>query len=96
MPPITDVWPSYSYQDCRTCLVANTKLLTQISAHLNEKVDYSNSKGVVFSNDVVDILQHLIIHGQHHRAQIALLLRQNGIEPPTTDYIFYIRLSTDT
>src|SRR5690554_81127 len=47
MSPITDVWPSYSYQDCRTYLVANTKLLTQISAHLNEKAEYSNSKGVV-------------------------------------------------
>ncbi|MFA5668883.1 MAG: hypothetical protein WC967_06545 [Balneolaceae bacterium] len=27
MPTVTDVWPSYSYQDCRTYLVANTKTI---------------------------------------------------------------------
>lgn len=54
-------------------------------------INYQNSKGESFQNSVDEILTHLIIHGQHHRAQIALLFRQNGIAPPPTDLIFYIR-----
>ena len=52
---------------------------------------YQNSSGDSFETPHVDILQHLIIHGQHHRAQISQLLRQADITPPKTDYIFYHR-----
>lgn len=54
-------------------------------------ITYKNSAGTPFKNSVSDIARHLIIHGQHHRAQISLLLRQSGIAPPPTDYIFYLR-----
>ncbi|TNE71043.1 hypothetical protein EP331_10385 [bacterium] len=53
---------------------------------------YQNSKGESFSNTLSEILMHVIIHGQHHRAQIAQLLRNAGIAPLPSDYIFYLRL----
>jgi len=55
-------------------------------------VAYKNTKGEKFSNRLVDILSHVINHGTHHRAQIGMLLKQTeGIELPSTDYIFYVR-----
>ena len=51
----------------------------------------TNSKGETFSNKIKDILFHIINHSTYHRAQIATDLKQNGIEPINTDYIFYKR-----
>ncbi|MFN1835605.1 DinB family protein [Balneola sp. MJW-20] len=56
-----------------------------------EIIHYTNSEEKSFDHKISDILQHVIIHGQHHRAQISLLLRQSGIKPPATDLIYYLR-----
>lgn len=61
------------------------------SNKLDQKISYSNSKGEHFSNELRGILYHIINHSTHHRAQIALLMRQNEILPPATDLIFYLR-----
>lgn len=37
------------------------------------------------------VLEHLIVHGQHHRAQIGLFLRKSGVEAPVNDYFSYTR-----
>lgn len=58
---------------------------------LNGTIDYTNSKGEIFSNKIKDVLYHVINHSTYHRAQIATDLKQNGIEPINTDYIFYKR-----
>ncbi len=58
---------------------------------LNSTIEYTNSKGIKFSNTIKDILFHVINHSTYHRAQIATELKNNGIEPITTDYIFYRR-----
>lgn len=55
-------------------------------------VTYRNSKGDEFSNTVRDILFHVINHSTYHRAQIATACKANGVNPLTTDYIFYKRL----
>lgn len=54
-------------------------------------ITYKNSSGTGFSDKVKDILFHTINHSTYHRAQIALLLREGGIDPINTDYIFYKR-----
>lgn len=52
---------------------------------------YKTSKGIDFSNSIRDIVFHIINHSNYHRAQIATDVKQNGIEPINTDYIFYKR-----
>mgnify|MGYP000176086362 CR=1 FL=1 len=52
---------------------------------------YQNSKETTYSSQFRDICTHLIFHGQHHRAQINLLLAQGDIPPPPIDYIHYMR-----
>lgn len=58
---------------------------------LSEARTYVNFKGEQGTNTVQDILFHVINHSTYHRGQIASDLKQSGIEPPVTDYIFYKR-----
>ena len=54
-------------------------------------IHYSNTMGETFANSVEDILYHVANHHSHHRGQITALLRNQGWDPPVTDYIFYRR-----
>lgn len=54
-------------------------------------IEYQNSKGGQFKNTVSEILFHISNHTSHHRGQIMANLRQIGVEPFITDYIFYKR-----
>lgn len=59
---------------------------------LSEIISYNNSKGASFENSIKEIFFHLVNHSTYHRGQIAMLMRQAGLEPINTDYIFYKRL----
>lgn len=58
---------------------------------LDSKVEYQNSRGTKFENSIFDMLFHAVNHSTYHRGQINSLLKQNGIDPILTDYIFYKR-----
>lgn len=64
-------------------------LLKSIST--GKTISYKNSRGESFKNTFLEIIQHVLNHSTHHRAQVALLMRQNDILPPQSDYIFYLR-----
>jgi len=40
---------------------------------------------------LVDQMQHVANHATLHRGQVVGLIRQLGIEPPSTDLLFYLR-----
>jgi uncharacterized damage-inducible protein DinB len=40
---------------------------------------------------LVDQMQHVANHATMHRGQIVGMIRQLGIEPPSTDLLFYLR-----
>ena len=54
-------------------------------------VKYVNTKGIAYTNNVREILFHVINHSTYHRAQIAADLKQSGMEPLVSDYIVYKR-----
>lgn len=58
---------------------------------LHDIITYTNSKGQTFSNNIRDILFHIINHSTYHRGQIAIEFKQNGLGPLISDYIFYKR-----
>lgn len=58
---------------------------------LNSSVQYSNSKGEIFTKTIRDILFHVINHSTYHRAQIVTDFKLNGLESVATDYIHYKR-----
>lgn len=56
---------------------------------LSEKINYKNSKGVLYHRNIGDILFHMVNHATYHRGQIATNFRESGLEPLVTDYIYY-------
>ncbi len=54
-------------------------------------VNYKNSLGNTYKNTIHDILFHVINHSTYHRGQITMLTRDSGINPVSTDYIFFKR-----
>lgn len=58
---------------------------------LETSFTFNHPKSGAVSNTVGVILMQVANHGTHHRAQIALLMRQTGHQPPIGDYIFWKR-----
>ncbi|MBT32407.1 MAG: damage-inducible protein DinB [Thalassobius sp.] len=91
--PQLKVWSMSPLEELMAIDNENYKVSLDIltETELNGSISYSNSKGKQFANSVQDILFHVINHSTHHRGQIIMLMRQQDIEPPVTDYIFYKR-----
>jgi uncharacterized damage-inducible protein DinB len=60
--------------------------------NFNRELTYNNYVGDPYTNNVEMIMIHLVNHSSYHRAQIAMLLRQHGLEPINTDFITYDRV----
>jgi uncharacterized damage-inducible protein DinB len=90
-PAPSEIWPVLTMEEMESLLKESPQLLESLIDETGRIVTYQNSKGESFQNSVEDILMHLIIHGQHHRAQISSLLRASGVTPPVTDFIFFLR-----
>jgi len=89
------IWPDYDLPEAFKILKNYSQkwnnLIEANKGNLDRIISYKNSKGTPYETMLSDILHHLIIHGQHHRAQIAKLLRNAKITPPATDFIFFTR-----
>lgn len=89
------LWPKLSLDECKEILESMpskwSELLEDNKDNPDTLISYKNTKGEAYESRLSDILHHLIIHGQHHRAQIATLIRESGVKPPTTDFIYYTR-----
>ena len=94
------VWPAATIDDCVVLAdemsIAWQSYLTRVGNQftpesLENKVDYRNSKGELWSSRVEDILMHVLFHSAYHRGQIALYMRAAGTEPAYTDFIHAVR-----
>ncbi len=59
---------------------------------LAQPIPYRTFAGVESANPIPDLIRHVVNHGSYHRGQISLRLRQLGEQPPSTDYIVWLRL----
>ncbi|WP_419494729.1 DinB family protein [Chryseobacterium bernardetii] len=57
----------------------------------DQRIEYQNSRGTKFENTIFEMLFHAVNHSTYHRGQINSLLKQSGLTPLLTDYIFYKR-----
>jgi uncharacterized damage-inducible protein DinB len=90
------IWPTLSLEECRTELARLAEawqlyLGALTEADLSRRIDYTNSRGERWSNAVDDILTHVVMHGTHHRGQIASEVRAAAGTPATTDFIHAVR-----
>jgi uncharacterized damage-inducible protein DinB len=94
--PACAVWPTLSLAECETLAAQNASRYKQYLKNLTDSglaslVRYRNTKGDEYTNSVLDILTHVVIHGAYHRGQIARVIGRGGGETPNTDYIAYVR-----
>ena len=94
VPTQYGVWQLQDYSDMAEIDKENFKLTHKILAEkdLNEKVDYKTSTGEFYSNVLHELLFHVVNHSSYHRAQINSELKNLGLNPLITDYVFYKRL----
>lgn len=90
-----EIWTEHDIEEIKSEAKRSHQMWIDIIADHEMDMDtviyYQNTKQMNYKSPFIDICNHLIIHGQHHRAQISLLLRRSGIVPPSIDYIHYTR-----
>lgn len=79
-------WGDIHYENQR-----NSFEITTNAVDFEKRIDYENTEGRLFISNLQDILFHIINHSAHHRGQVSVDFRQNGIEPIPFDYINYKR-----
>ncbi len=90
LPSVWETIDRHSWEGVNIELYSETCDLIK-SNDLEKVISYKNAKGELFQNTLEELLHHIINHSTHHRAQVALLMRQYQILPPQSDYIFYLR-----
>ena len=55
------------------------------------RVTYRTFAGDAYEHRLGDLVRHVINHSTYHRGQLVTMLRQLGKEPPSTDYVRYLR-----
>lgn len=58
---------------------------------VNSVVHYKSINGNPASNTAGEIVTHVVNHATLHRGQVVGMIRQLGVQPPATDFIFYLR-----
>ena len=69
----------------------NEFLTTLSDESLEENLTYNDIAGNEHSNPRGLLLQHVVNHATLHRGQVVSMIRQLGIKPPATDFLFYFR-----
>jgi uncharacterized damage-inducible protein DinB len=54
------------------------------------RIRYTNLKKEAWEYTLEQMVHHLTMHSAYHRGQLATLLRQLDVVPPTTDYLVYL------
>ncbi|MCM4168004.1 hypothetical protein KCTC52924_01173 [Arenibacter antarcticus] len=80
------IWKDLHYENQR-----NTFEIISNTERFDKRLNYEATSGKAYSNSIQDVLFHIINHSTHHRAQISIDFRNNGIEPLVFDYVVYKR-----
>jgi len=88
-----EVWQINPFENLEEINHQNFQKSIQIveNSDLDQRIEYQNSRGTKFENSIFEMLFQAINHSTYHRGQINSLLKQSGIDPLLTDYIFYKR-----
>jgi len=96
-PDLSDhIWTIVPWEELHAIARQNNKnwldyLNRSDEAEFSRVLSYYNFQKIHYNNLVSDIIIHTANHGTYHRAQFAILLRQNNIDPPNTDFITFVR-----
>lgn len=95
------LWPALDADGCRALARRNAEAWDAAlrpdgeplgDDALDAPTDYANSRGERFDTAVGDVLEHVLLHAAYHRGQAAAALRAEGVGPPATDFVVWLRL----
>ena len=84
LPGLNDRWGAVV--DKRTRLISDLD-----EERFAADLEYKLLSGDPSSLRLADQMQHVVNHATMHRGQIVGMIRQLGIDPPSTDMLFYLR-----
>ncbi len=83
-PAGKEAWSLWTTESCAD--------LSQLDeARLAVELPFKLLSGDASSMRLVDQMQHVANHATLHRGQVVGMIRQLGIDPPSTDLLFYLR-----
>jgi uncharacterized damage-inducible protein DinB len=101
-PAKAEAWSLWTEESCadlvackerwRDVIDRRAKLISELDEdRLAADLHFKLLSGDSSSMRLVDQMQHVANHNTMHRGQVVGMLRQLGIDPPSTDLLFYIR-----
>lgn len=91
-----DFWPELSIEELGVLARENAERYDKLLRRFEEEgldlsAKYRSSTGLGFENTFRELLTHVLMHSATHRGNIIVRLREDGGEPPETDYVIYLR-----
>src|SRR5258705_4374729 len=101
-PAKDEAWTQWTTQSCADLSVLRDqwsevvdrrwKYVSELDeAKLSSDLAFKLLSGDPSSLRLVDQMQHVANHATMHRGQVVGMIRQLGIDPPSTDLLFYVR-----
>ena len=101
-PAKAEAWSMWTPESCGDLATLNdrwgevidrrTRFISEIDEDkLAADLSFNLLSGDASSMRLVDQIRHVANHATMHRGQVVGMIRQLGIEPPSTDLLFYLR-----
>ncbi|HYW73724.1 MAG TPA: DinB family protein [Pyrinomonadaceae bacterium] len=101
-PAKAEAWSMWTPEACGDLATLNDRWMEIIESRarlisdlnedrLNADLSFKLLSGEASSMRLVDQMRHVANHATMHRGQVVGMIRQMGIEPPSTDLLFYLR-----
>ena len=101
-PAKDEAWSQWTTQSCADLSVLRDRWSEVVyrrwkyvsdldEAKLSSDLAFKLLSGDPSSMRLVDQMQHVANHATMHRGQVVGMIRQLGIDPPSTDLLFYLR-----
>ncbi len=91
-----EFWQKLSLEECGKLARLNAENYERLLQNLDDEgleeiAKYKTSEGIAHRNTFREVLTHILFHSINHRGQVNSAIRDDGIAPPSTDYIIYLR-----
>ena len=101
-PPKKEAWSLWTVESCADLATLNARwkevvdrraeFMTELDeSRLAAELPFKLLSGDPSSMRLVDQMQHVANHATLHRGQVVGMIRQLGLDPPSTDLLFYLR-----
>ena len=101
-PEGKEAWSLWTTESCADLKILNqrwrdvvdrrTRFISELDEErLASELAFNLLSGDPNSMRLVDQMQHVANHATLHRGQVVGMIRQLGIDPPSTDLLFYLR-----